>query len=459
MNKITKRFWLWSFWVLALFAIAQISIAQERGFRWARQGGGVGENVARGVSADRWGNVVVTGSFKEKINFARQELNSSGYQDIFITKYDDNGEVIWVKHLGGRGRDFAFDIVQDEQGNSLVTGLFSEQVNFDEFSLRSFGSGDMFTAKINSSGTVIWVKQAGGRSLDGGNEIATDQTGNALVIANTYGTVKVDDTFLRHQGSQDIFITKYNPNGTLLWAKQIAGENSEQGRGISSDRANNVLVTGQFTGTINLSGKQLTSRSQQKDIFLAKYDPNGNILWAKSFGGWGEDYGRGVAADERGNIYFTGVFSNQVEFDNYTLNSRAGSRDLFLAKADPNGKILWVRQMGGFRADEGSEIEVDAAGNAYISGEFSDRARFGSRQLNSLGARDLFVAKFDPQGNLKWLERAGGNGDDVNYGISLAPEGKVTTVGTFTNSAEFGNFRLTSPGNTTDFFVFQLDKR
>lgn len=459
MKLSFARFLTFALTTLAIIFISTKVYAQVPDFLWAKQGSGDKNDVARGVTADNMGNTIATGSFQGKTNLGNQEIISSGLQDIFIAKYDAQGDVAWIKQFGAQGRDFAFDIVDaDQRGSSFVTGLFSNTVAFDQFTLKDVGSGDMFTAKIDSSGKVLWAKQAGGLSLDGGNEIVSDSSGNALVIANSYGTVTIEDVILNHQGKQDVFIVKYDPNGKFLWARQIVGLDDERGRGISVDKKDNVLITGEFIGSLSFGTDQVESYSNRKDIFLAKYDSSGKFLWAKSFGSKGEDYGRGIGADASGNIYFSGVFSGSVKFGNKTLNSVGGSKDIFLAKTDKNGNIVWVRQMGGLGLDEGCEIEVDDAGNSYISGGFADSGTFGSTILKSAGFRDVFVAKYDSQGNLLWVKQAGGKGDDEDYAIAVDSAARVTIAGTFTGNATFGDFSVRDINRSVAFFVAQLGK-
>lgn len=441
--------------LVTIFASTSV-YAQVPNFLWAKQASGTGNNVARGVTANNVGNVIVTGNINGKAYLDNNEIISAGYQDIFVAKYGGKGQVLWVKQFGAERRDVGIDVDVDKRGNSVITGFFTNSVNFDKFMLKSVGSGDMFTAKLDPSGKVLWAKQAGGLNLEQGNEIAIDSSDNELILANTDGTVTVGDTVLKHQGGLDTFIVKYDPDGNFLWARQMAGSEDDQGRGISPDKQGNVLSIGQFTGTITIGSETLTSSSNLRDIFLAKYDAYGNFLWAKRLGSTGEDYGRGIGTDAVGNIYFSGVFSGSVKFGSKTLNSVEGSKDIFLAKADASGKILWVRQMGGSGPDEGCEIEVDEEGNAYISGGFPGSASFESIVLKSAGWRDVFTAKFDSQGNLIWIKQSGGNLDDVNYAIALDAAKRVTVVGTFRSNSTFGDLVLKNMGNKVDFFVAQL---
>lgn len=454
-----SQFLTFVFTALLIILISSVVYAQVPDFLWAKQGSGDKNDVARGVTVDNRENAVATGSFQGRADLDGREIISAGLQDIFIAKYNGKGDIDWVRQFGAQGRDFAFDIVAaNREGDSFVTGLFSNTVNFDRFTLKDDGGGDMFTAKIDSSGKVIWAKQAGGSKLDGGNEVATDADGNAIVIANSYGSVNIENVVLKHQGKQDVFIAKYNPNGKFLWAGQIAGLGDERGRGIAADKQNNVISTGEFAGLISFGDQKVESSSSLRDVFLSKYDASGKFLWAKSFGSDGEDYGRGIGVDGLGNIYFSGVFSGEVKFGNQILNSVGGSKDIFLAKADAFGNLIWARQMGGFGPDEGCEMEVDDAGNSYISGGFADSATFESQVLKSVGFRDVFVAKYNPQGKLVWLKQAGGKGDDEDYAIAVDSAQKVTIVGTFNGEAKFGDFALKNFSKSTAFFVAQLGK-
>src|SRR5882672_6822469 len=158
------------------------------------------------------------------------------------------------------------------------------------------------------------------------------------------------------------------------WARRAGGAGSQEASAVAVDAAGNVLVTGYFTGTSSIGTTNLVS-SGLGDIFLAKYDPAGTFLWARQAGGSGDDYGLAVATDPSGNVYLAGAFQNTATFSTTSLTS-SRSNDVFIAKYGAAGNLVWARRAGGNGDEEANAIAVDRAGNVYITGAFDDNATF-----------------------------------------------------------------------------------
>ncbi len=169
---------------------------------------------------------------------------------------------------------------------------------------------------------------------------------------------------------------------TVEWVRSGGGTEIDRGFAITADPAGNTYVTGSFSGTAPFGPFTLTSAGSD-DIFVAKYDGGGNVLWAQSAGGTSVDQGLAIAVDDSGNSYVTGVYSSSATFGSFTISSSAGTRDVFIVKYDGNGNALWARSAGGTTLDEGRGIAVDDAGNSYVTGTFSPPATFGSFTLTS----------------------------------------------------------------------------
>src|SRR5437867_4686294 len=225
------------------------------------------------------------------------------------------------------------------------------------------------------------------------------------------------------------------------WAAQAGGSFDDFSRGIAVDAAGNSYVTGAFHDVATFGDTILVS-SGGYDIFVAKYDNAGNVLWANAAGGSGfDDYGLSIAVDPAGNCYVTGAFSGQASFGTNALINVGGS-DIFLAKYDSDGNLLWVQQAGGVSLNSGRAVAVDAQGNSYITGVFQGTGPFGNTNLtaHSLADYDFFVAKYDTTGNLVWVQQGGGSLDDVGYGIALDAAGNSTVTGYFKSpTATFGS--------------------
>ena len=421
---------------------------------WALKGGGTSFDEGRSIAVDGSGNTYVTGAFQGTASFGGTTLTSSGREDIFVAKYDASGSVLWAKKAGGSSFDAGQGIALDGSGNAYVTGWFSGTSDFGNTTLFSSGKWDVFVAKYDASGSVLWAKKAGGTLLDQGRSIALDSNGNTYVTGWFTGTASFGGKTLTSSEDDDIFVAKYDASGAVLWAKKAGGTNSEAGRSIAVDGSGNAYVAGGFEDTASFGGTTLTS-SGQIDIFVAKYDASGNVLWAKKAGGTSFDNGVDIALDGNGNTYVTGSFRGTASFGGTTLTS-SGIDDIFVAKYHASGNVLWAKKAGGISSDKGSGIAVDGSGNAYVTGLFWDTASFGGSSLTSSGQTDIFVVNYNASGNVLWAKKAGGTTREGGYGIAVNSSGNAYVTGRFKDTANFGGTTLTSSGGSRDIFIAKL---
>ena len=256
----------------------------------------------------------------------------------------------------------------------------------------------------------------------------------------------------------------------LEWAKSLGGTGIDHGRSVTLDLSGNVYTTGSFEGTVDFDpgvGTNNLTSNGNGDVFVQKLDPSGNLLWAKSFGGTGADFGYSISVDASGNVFTAGNFQRSVDFDpgagtiNLTSN---GDNDVFVQKLDSSGNLLWAKSFGGTDIDYGFSSTVDASGNAYTTGRFVGTVDFdpgvGTTNLTSNGSGDVFVQKLDPSGNLLWAKSFGGTADDHGYSISVDASGNPYATGFFEGTVDFdpgaGTTNLTSNG-FRDVFIQKLD--
>jgi len=286
-----------------------------------------------------------------------------------IALFAQNEDWFWAKKAGGTSYDNGLSIAIDANENSYVTGYFSGSATFGTTTLTSSSEyySDIFVAKLDNNSNWLWVKQAGGTNWDYGYGIAVDANGNSYVTGYFYNSATFGTTTLTSSGYADIFVAKLDSSGNWLWAKQAGGASFDYGYGIAVDDNGNSYITGVFEEIATFGTTTLTS-SGYEDIFVAKLDSNGNWLWVKQAGGTGwDDYGRGIAVDANGNSYVTGYFWDSATFGTTTLTS-SGNSDIYVAKLDCNGNWLWAKQAGGTGWDDGYSIAVDANGSSYVTG-------------------------------------------------------------------------------------------
>jgi len=463
---------------IAITAITQTIYAQT--FEWAINMGGSSNDVSNSIAIDDSGNVYTTGDFSGTADFDPGagifNLTSAGSRDIFISKLDASGNFIWAKNMGGANYDRGYSIAVDASGNVYTTGVFTDTADFDPgagiFNFTSAGGWDIFISKLDASGNFIWAKNMGGTSNDLCNSIAIDASGNVYTTGNFRDTVDFDPgagVFDLISGiNSDVFISKLDASGNFLWAKSMA-EGSSRGTSIAVGPSENLFTTGYFQGTVDFdpgAGIFNLSTTGNADIFISKLDASGNFIWAKSMGGTDGDYSYSIAVDASGDTYTTGYFNGTVDFDpdaaTFNLTSE-GADDIFISKLDASGNFIWAKNMGGTGGDYGYSIALDASGNVYTTGNFSDTIDFdpgaGVFNLASAGYDDIFISKLDASGNFIWAKNMGGTDYDFGASIAIDATGSVYTTGYFEDTVDFnpdlGTFSLTS-GGSGDIFIQKM---
>jgi hypothetical protein len=382
--------------------------------------------------------------------------------DIFAAGHSRRGRVRWARRFGGAGTDHAFDDDADSRGAGLLTGTFNGTVAFGRIRLVSRGAtlpayGDAFLLKLDDRGRVRWVRQIGGPTSDGGDEVAVGPRNDAFVIGDTEGDVRLGPrTVLRATGGRDSWAARYRPSGRLVWATSLGGSGDQQSHGITADRAANAVATGEFRGAAQFGSHTLRAFGSGSDVFLAKLDRRGRVRWAQRFGGPGDQLGRGVGTDPKGHVYFTREYRGTIQIGSRTLTS-IGDHDMFVAKATSGGRELWAISLGGPGDEVGPEVEVDRSGSAYLTGTFSGAARLGGHVLTAAGARAAFVAKVSPKGHVRWAAQSGPSPFATLGELALGPD-TVNVLGRFGGTVQLGRFPLTSAGGL-DFFLAQLPQR
>lgn len=316
-----------------------------------------------------------------------------------------------------------------------------------------------FWATNAQSQQLNWTLRAGSGSYDQGNTVWTDGAGNVIMGGSFQGTVDFDPSpatvNLTSAGDYDIVLNKYNTAGALTWAIRIGGLQRDNVQAVTTDGANNIIVTGYFRGTADFdpspavfnlvsNGDGGSDPGYGGDIFVAKYSPTGQLLWAFNAGGVElYDSGNAIAADNNGNIYIGGYFKGIADFNpgagTNTLSSVNGT--FFLAKYDAAGNYQWAFNSGQGDVDNTIvDLKTDINGNVYIGGFFQgtnidfDPSPAGTALLSSNGNFEAFFAKYTTNGAYVFAHKIGGNGLDVIRGLDLDNSGNIYVIGDFNNT-------------------------
>ncbi len=332
-----------------------------------------------------------------------------------------------------------------------------------------------------------WVKQIGDSSSETGRGIARDASGNLYIAGSFIGTDDFDPgpgvyNMTSAVGSE-IFVLKLNASGNFEWAVQTRGWSSNMAElAITCDATGNVFVTGHFLDSTDFDPSASTYNlvsNGGRDIFIWHLNTNGNFVWAKNIGSTAssitsEDIGYDIKVDNWGNIYTIGSFALTADFDpgpgTVTLNAGPYC-DIFILKLNANGDYVYAKNIGGFNYCIGRSIAIDALGNLYATGSFSDTVDFdpGAGIFNLIAPRsnqfvasdpDIFILKLDSSGNFIWAQNFGSIKEDIGQTIHVDDNGNVYTAGIFEQTVDFqwgtNTFNLTV-SLYEDMFVLKSD--
>ena len=294
-----------------------------------------------------------------------------------------------------------------------------------------------------------WSRQAGGLSGTAAS-LALDASSNAYVVGTFRGAAKFGDVALTSTSSISGFVAKYSPQGTVLWARQVEG--SVDFNKVAVDASGNAYVLGSLTGSVSIDGQPINSQGAY-DLILVKYDPQGQVLWSRQGGSQpsGSLSGLGLALDAQGNAYVAGTLTGTASWAGGTLSGESSQGNLFLASYSAQGNVRWVQQGGGKNSRSGGGgLCLDAAGNVYVVGGFSGSAVYGSTTLTNTGG--LLLAKCDATGKFAWAIVHGGGGTVYYSQIAVDAQGNTVLTGT-TNGGSFGSYSLNSAGGQDGFVV------
>ena len=416
---------------------------------WVRNFTNVSDEFVTAVAVDTDGNVLTTGRFNGAVDFGGTVLDAVA-NDLFVLKLGPDGKTIWAKQYQGTGSQTGSGIAVDAKGNVLVTGWFDGRVDFDGHTLDAVGKEDLFILMLSPLGDVIWARNFKGPDRDQGSAIAADDKGNALVTGSFAGTLDFDGHQLTSAGPLDLFVVKLNSTGQVEWARNYPGDKIKRGSGIAADADGNVLVTGSFEGSVVFGSD--TFKATASDLFVLKLSDKGEVVWARAFGGGGDDIGHAVAVDKAGNAIVSGQFNDVVDFDHFRLTS--DGIDLFVLKLDPEkGAVLWARNYQGSGIDVGRAVAVAPSGHVHVTGVFNGEVNFDDRVLAADG-NDLFVLKLDPDGRVVWAHNYASSVYAYGLGVVVDRQGHLLVGGLFDGTLNVGSGALTSTG--TDLFIIKL---
>jgi len=428
--------------VLVIQQDVAISVAEE----------GVGSHdMGYKIAVDSSGGVYITGRTKS-IDFPvknSRRNNFSGGDDVFVTKLNASGAIIYSTYLGGASCDYGKGISVDSNGAVYVTGI-TDSSDFPTSNAlydQSAGGFDVFIAKLDPSGSrLVFSTYLGGSSDESGQSLTVDSTGAVCAVGWTQS-----EDFPTHNayndrcsGRRDVFVTKIHPSGkSLMFSTYLGGSSLDFGKDISLGSSGTIWVTG-YTGSADFPVKDaiFPEFSGKLDAFITQFDVSGSALVFSTYlGGSSNDIGNAISNESKGSVFITGYTeSGNFPIKNALDENLSGRVDAFVTKISVSDKgLVCSTFLGGSSEDSGCDIEVDSTGAIYLTGYTysKDFPAHNSHKGKLAGDRDAFVTKIDPTGSsLSYSTYLGGESSDYGRGIAVDRQGSAYVTG-YTNSSDF----------------------
>lgn len=416
--------------------------------------GGANQDMSNAITLDNNGNVYVSGSFRGTVDFGGGNRTAVGEEDIFIVKFDKDGNYMWDYTRGDlAGDDIAYHVATDSYGNVYACGSFTEAVDFGGGLRTSAGGLDIFVVKLDPDGNWVWDQTFGNRNNQTGVALTVDGDNNVIITGRFRNPLNFGGGVRSPVGRRDIFIVKLDTDGFYLWDRTFGSVGRDAGRRVAVDAGNNIYVVGNFERTINFGGGDRTEGDNTLyDAYLLKLDSSGGYIGDNTWGGGEEDANWGVTVDSGGDVYVTGYFEDTVDFgggDRISL----GSWDICIVKFDNNCNYIWDRTYGGTGEDFGFDLAILCDDHLFVTGSFENTVDFGGGNRTSAGDKDAYILKIDSDGHYLWDDTFGGIDRDRTQGIVIDPSEGMYVTGYFGDAVDFGGGDRTSNGSFDVFVV------
>lgn len=373
-----------------------------------------------------------------------EHLAGHYYVSFDLGNYDPENSLIidpWITNYGGENPDGARNVSTDKLGNVLVTGYtFSTLEIAEDGYLEVFGGViDGFVAKLNPLGDRLWGTYYGSSNNDDMVSSAADSDNNVICVGYTESNTGIafDGYQMTKMGISDGFMVKFDPAGIRIWSTYYGGEATDLFFDVRVSSNDDIYAVGYSSSLSGVAspGAFQTVYAGGQDLFLAKFNSDGDRIWATYCGGEDNEYGGGMGLEPDGTAYIagttrsiTGIATAEAHQDTYAAN-----RDAFLVKFDPAGNRVWGTYFGTEYQESGADAITDTLGNVYLCGDtYSETGMsFAGNQMTNAGpgddddsyfAREAYLAQFDEAGVLIWATYVGGSNEDYGYSVVVDEE-------------------------------------
>jgi beta-propeller repeat-containing protein len=427
-----------------------LPVGCEAGASWSRRFGDPQAQFGTAIAAAPNGGSIVVASVRGTTTLDAFTVTSAGLEDVVIAKLTPEGQAEWVLRGGDAASQTGYGVAVDPTGSAIVVGGFQGSIGFGTVpAVTSAGSRDIFVTKIDATGNAQWTRGFGDASLQYARAVAAGPTGEIVVGGEFSGSLDFGKGAHTSAGNPDAFVAKLDAQGQAIWSRSLTGPGYQTVHGVAVDSKGNVYFSGIFTGGVKFEDAEFTGDGH----YLEKRSPTGAFLWGVVFG-WPEAGSlTRVAVGPDDHVVVYGAFHGSMSLGGLLVAAN-GKTSIYVAKFDPDANDVWSKRFGGTEAASAPDLAIDASGRIFLTGHTAGPIDFGGGTRPTAGGIDAFVATLDASGN-HLSSKVFGNGEDqAGHGIAATGCGPVVT-GAFGGTIDFGQGTLTSAG-ADDLFVARL---
>jgi len=423
---------------------------------WVTSAGGTSSDYSMAVTMDSKSNIIMCGYTSGTPTFDEEELKVGQKQKMFIAKYNNSGEAIWVKTSNQDAGSEANSLVADSKGNLYVAGTFSNKLSIDKGeTINAAGKKDIFIMKLNTKGKGIWMKRIGGKDNERVGSICLDSEGNLLLVGNQQ---------VSELTSEVAFLSKFNPSGDLIWKKQIGNAKVEShGKSVASNH--NLVAVG---GVSIIKVPDNYETPIRFEPYVQVFDRNGELQWQRNISSEKSCFLSSIQFDGSGNLNVTGSYIEMLNFKEGN-KLRSQGEDVYLVQFNNKGNLNWARNGKSTGLSEGTLSCSLGSSESILAGHFENTISLGKVSLSApRGQAYAYFSLFSKEGDFEWgqsirMEKGSSSSKKkVNYFAKLLLEqdedmrfleNRVVTL----NGTDGSTVMVTRTDERGDFAFRQID--
>ncbi len=444
--------------IIHTLLIVLLQSGNSQNWNWAKSYGGLGNESIPSMKINSSSEILIAGTYTESIDLGSTTLDALQGSDAFLLKLDDQGLPIWAVSGGSFNNDLSIDVEIDQDGNILWLGQYWVEAYFENDTIQAgTNSKAYFVAKYDSSGQLIWVQSINGTATKVVNDLTINPENDIYLTGYFSDQLMAGSLTLTSVAAEDAFVLKIDADGTPTWANQYGNTGTIRPQRIEVNSIGHIVIAGDLTGSVTFADDDLVSVSTDFDIFIAIIDDNGQPLKGNIGSGVFDNHVHSLSIDQNDNIYISGHFIGVLEIENQEILTPGFIENLFLLKFNPNGNLLWLRGLDDQTFNDPS-FSFDIAIKddlVLMTGQFIGALLIDDLQLQEVNTYKGFIASFDGiDGTVEKLSQISGTAQTSGNQISVGSEGQLYLAGSFSETVMFGTESLSSQGGI-DFFIAQ----